>query len=68
MREESKREAVAETMRQINQVWLDRQVEPLAPMLHSDIVMAAPGFAGRIQGRDEFLAGFRDFCQNATVH
>jgi Domain of unknown function (DUF4440) len=29
--------------------------------------MAFPGFTGRIQGRDAFLAGFRDFCANATV-
>jgi hypothetical protein len=27
-----------------------------------------PGFAGRMQGREKFLAGFRDFCENAKVH
>jgi hypothetical protein len=26
-----------------------------------------PDFAGRIQGREEFLAGFHDFCQNAAI-
>ena len=30
--------------------------------------MTFPGFTGRIQGRDEFLAGLRDFCQNAAIH
>jgi ketosteroid isomerase-like protein len=30
--------------------------------------MAFPGFTGRIQGRDGFLAGFRDFSQNARIH
>ena len=65
---ESKREMADATMCRINQVWLDGQVEDLAPMVHPDIVMAFPGFTGRIQGREEFLAGFRDFCQNARIH
>jgi ketosteroid isomerase-like protein len=30
--------------------------------------MVFPGFAGKVQGREAFLAGFRDFCQNAAVH
>ena len=37
-------------------------------MVHDEIVMVFPGFAGRIQGRDAFIAGFRDFCENATIH
>ena len=37
-------------------------------MVHPEIVMVFPGFAGRIQGRQAFLAGFRDFCENAKVH
>jgi prepilin-type processing-associated H-X9-DG protein len=55
-------------MRRINQAWLDGHVEDLAPMVHPEMVMVFPGFAGRMQGRDAFLAGFRDFCQNAKVH
>ncbi len=68
MREDSKQEAAGATMRRINRVWLDGEVEGLAPMLHPDIVMAFPDFTGRIQGREEFLAGFRDFCDNAKIH
>lgn len=37
-------------------------------MVDSDIVMVFPGFTGRIQGREQFLAGFRDFCESAKVH
>ena len=33
-----------------------------------DIVMALPGFSGRVHGREQFLAGFRDFCENAKIH
>lgn len=61
------REDAAATMRQINRAWLDGQVEDIAPMLHPEIVMVFPGFSARAQGREDFLAGLRDFCQNAIV-
>ncbi|SRR5260221_9132184 len=64
---ESKREDAATAMRQINQAWLDGQIQDLAPMVHPEIVMVLPDFAGRIQGREEFLAGFGDFRRNATI-
>ena len=67
MIQESDRESAAATMGQINRIWLDGQVEDIATMVHSEIVMVVPGFIGRIQGREEFLAGFRDFCQNARI-
>ena len=63
-----KHEAVEATIRRINRLWLDGDVEALAPMLYPEIVMAFPGFTGRIQGREEFLAGFRDFCRNTKIH
>jgi ketosteroid isomerase-like protein len=67
MLEESKREGAAATMRRINQAWLDGQVEELESLVHPEIVMVFPGFAGRAQGREGFLAGFKDFCRNATI-
>jgi ketosteroid isomerase-like protein len=67
MVDESSRGDAATAMRQINQAWLKGQVQDLAPMVHPEIVMVFPGFAGRIQGREDFLAGFGDFCQNATI-
>ncbi|HTM12059.1 MAG TPA: nuclear transport factor 2 family protein [Bryobacteraceae bacterium] len=66
--DESKRENAVAAMRQINQAWLKGRVEDLAPLVHSEIVMFFPDFAGKVQGREDFLAGFRDFCQNATIH
>lgn len=64
---ESKRETAAAIMRRINRVWLDGQVEDLAPLVHPEIVMAFPGFSGRMQGREAFVAGFADFCRNARI-
>jgi ketosteroid isomerase-like protein len=68
MTDEAERENAAAAMRRINRAWLDGKVEDLAPLVHPEIVMVFPGFTGRIQGREEFLAGFRDFCQNARIH
>jgi ketosteroid isomerase-like protein len=67
MVKESKREDVAGTMRRINRAWLGGQPEDLAPMVHPEIIMVFPGFARRVQGRQDFLAGFSDFCQNAKI-
>jgi ketosteroid isomerase-like protein len=67
MAEESKREGAATTMRQINRTWLEGRVDDLAPLVHPEIVMVFPGFAGRIQGREVFLAGFREFCRSARI-
>jgi ketosteroid isomerase-like protein len=66
--DESKRESAAAAMRQINQTWVNGRVEDLAPMVHAEIVIVLPDFAGRIQGREPFLAGFHDFCKSATIH
>ena len=60
-------EAVKTVVQTINRVWLNGQVEALAPVVDPNIVMVFPGFTGQIQGRDQFLAGFRDFCENAKV-
>jgi ketosteroid isomerase-like protein len=68
MVEESKREDAGAAMRRINQAWLEGEVEELGPMVHPEIVMVFPGFSGRVQGREDFLAGFRDFCQSARIH
>ena len=44
------------------------RVALVEPVAYQGAVMVFPGFAGRIQGRDAFIAGFRDFCENAIVH
>jgi ketosteroid isomerase-like protein len=63
----SKLESAASRMRQINSAWLEGRIDDLARMVHPEIVMVFPGFAGRIKGREQFLEGFRDFSQNAGI-
>jgi len=66
--DESRRAKLAAALHCINRSWLDGRVDDLSALVHPQIVLVFPGFAGRTQGREELLAGFRDFCQNATVH
>jgi hypothetical protein len=68
MNTDERREAALQALLRINRAWLDGQVEALAALVDANIVMALPGFTGRVQGREEFLEGFRDFCANAQVH
>ena|SRR6266404_2427862 len=65
--DESRREDAAAAMCLINRAWRDGQVEDLAPLVHPEVVMVFPDFSGTIQGREDFLAGFRDFRQNASM-
>lgn len=67
MTPESKQERAGAAIRRINQLWVSGQVEALTTLLHPEIVMAFPGFTGRIQGREQFLGGFHDFCDNARI-
>ena len=67
MTEESKEQAVATAMEQINQAWLGGRVDEMASRVHPDIIMVVPGFSGRARGREGFLDGFRGFCQSATI-
>jgi ketosteroid isomerase-like protein len=64
----SRHEAVNTVVQMINRVWLNGHVEALAPMVDPNIVVVFPDFSGRSHGREQFLAGFRDFCENAKVH
>jgi len=54
-------------MSRINDAWRQGRVLDLAPLVDPGIVTVFPSFAGRVRGRDEFLSGFRDFCENATL-
>ena len=68
MTEQSQRESAERVMRLINGAWLRGRIEDLEPVLHADVVMLLPGWTGRVQGKQEFLAGFRDFLQSSKIH
>ncbi len=68
MQSQTMQEAVSAAMQRINRTWLDRRPEDLVPLLHPDMTLVFPGFAGRAEGREAIVASFADFCGNATVH
>jgi hypothetical protein len=59
--------AVADVLAQIDRAWLQGRPRDVAPLLHPEITMVLPGWAGRVEGRDANVAGFVDFCENAGV-
>jgi ketosteroid isomerase-like protein len=58
---------VGETLRRINEAWLSGQPEKMRPLLDEKIVMVYPGFAGRSEGQEAFIAGYTDFCGQALM-
>jgi ketosteroid isomerase-like protein len=67
MKSTTDRDAVAAALELINRTWLEGRPRDLAPLLHPAVVMALPGFGGRVEGRDAFVGGFVDFCENADL-
>lgn len=54
-------------MREINRAWLDGHAQDMEQLIHPDVVMIPPDFAGRVAGRAAFIGGFRDLSENANI-
>ena len=57
MNRDEKRDAALEALLNINRMWLAGRVEALEEFVHADVVTILPDFAGRVNGREDFLAG-----------
>jgi uncharacterized protein (TIGR02246 family) len=58
---------IRELIKQLNDAWVKGQPGELARFFPEDIVMALPGFAQRIEGRDACVASYEDFCSQASI-
>ena len=58
---------VAEALRKINQCWLEGRPRDVQPLLHPEIGFLLPRGGGILRGRDAFIEGFVDFCENARI-
>jgi hypothetical protein len=67
MNNQADRDAVAAALEAINRTWLEGRPRDVAPLLHPAVVMVLPGFGGRVEGPDALVAGFVDFCDNASL-
>lgn len=61
------RAAVAAAYARLSAAWRNARYDELAAALDEHVVMALPGFAGRVEGRDALVQGYRDFMQRATL-
>jgi len=59
--------AVRQVLDRINRAWLDGRPREMTALLHPEMVMVLPGFAGHARGQDAVVAGFVDFCAAARV-
>jgi ketosteroid isomerase-like protein len=67
MIDDTDRKDASEAMDRINQVWLHGDIADLETLMHPDVVMVFPGFAGSVRGRNELIAGFHDFRNSAAI-
>ena len=54
-------------MRQINDAWINGRTDELVHFIDEAIVMALPGFAQSISGREAFIEGFAQFGHTARI-
>jgi hypothetical protein len=60
-------QGVLEAVQTINRTWLEGRPQDMRPLIHPEITMVIPGFAGSVTGRDAFIAGFEEFCNSAKL-
>ena len=54
-------------MERLSEAWQWGDLDTIAAAVVEDVVMVTPGIGERIDGREAFLAGFRDFFDNARL-
>src|ERR1700681_2581127 len=59
---------VAAALGRINECWVKGTPDAINDLVADGIIMVLPAFSGSLNGREAFVAGFRDFCGNARVH
>ena len=63
----SARAGARSVIERISEAWQWGDLDGVESALAENVVMVAPGFADRIEGRAAFLDGFRDFFDNARL-
>jgi hypothetical protein len=61
------RAAVAAALARLSSAWRNRRYDELAAVFDEGIVMALPGFVGRVEGREPLVESYREFMERATL-
>ncbi len=64
----SAEEAIRSVVESINELWLSRRYEEIGGLVCEDVVVAPPGLATRVGGREAYVRSYRDYDQAATTH
>jgi ketosteroid isomerase-like protein len=60
---------IEETIKAMNRCWTESWNEPVfRQYIHPDAVAIVPTAAGRLEGRDAYVAGWRGFAEAAAIH
>jgi len=58
---------VREVIAGIGAAWQGRRYDDLARYFDDDVVIAQPGFQGRVSGRAACIASYREFMERSTI-
>jgi ketosteroid isomerase-like protein len=59
---------IQEIVEKINRAWAEDHVEDLARYFHENMVIVAPEFGGRLEGREACVESYREFTGRAKVN
>ena len=58
---------VAIALRRLSESWRNRRYNELGDCFHDAAVMVAPGFSGRVVGREAVVESYREFMDRSTL-
>jgi len=63
----SHKKTIRNIIRRINELWLKKRYDEIGELLSEYVVIAPPGFEGRIHGREAYVQSYREYDQSATT-
>src|SRR5262245_1386204 len=60
-------EAIRKAVREINEHWISKQYDRIGELLADDVIVAPPGLARRVSGRNAYVQSYRDYDQAVTT-
>jgi ketosteroid isomerase-like protein len=58
---------ISRIVRDLNDAWVEGRPEDLDRFFHEHMVIVAPGLQERLEGREDCMGSYRDFCSRATM-
>jgi len=68
LEESSHKKVIRHVIQQINNLWMNKKYNEMSDLLSEDVVIALPGFEGRIQGKKAYIQSYRDYDKSAITH